>query len=344
MQYHRLGHSDLLISSCTLGTMTFGEQNTEAEAHAQLSLALEHGVNCIDVAEMYPVPARAETQGRSELMVGRWLARQARDRLVLATKVAGPNRGMNWIRDPLALTPEQIEAALHGSLRRLHTDYIDLYQIHWPSRQVPMFGQSEYQPDPEPATPAMLAQLEALAHWVAQGKIRYIGLSNETPWGISEFIRLAEAYQLPRVVSVQNVYNLLLRVFEIGLNETCHRERLSLLVYSPLAFGLLSGKYLQPATAQGRMQLFPQFGGRYHKPMVTQAVADYVQLAQAHGLDPAQMALAWVKSRWFVGSTIIGATHLAQLQSNLAAFELSLSPELEAGIQAIHQRCPNPAF
>jgi aryl-alcohol dehydrogenase-like predicted oxidoreductase len=342
MNYRQLGNSPLRVSEIALGTMTFGEQNTLAEACAQLDYALAHGVNFIDTAEMYPVPGRAETQGRTEEYVGHWLRKQARDRLVIASKVAGPARGFAWIRGgPQALDRANITAALEGSLRRLQTDHLDLYQIHWPERNVPMFGNSCYEPERERPCTSIEEQLTVLSELVQSGKVRYIGLSNETPWGIAEFLKVAERMGLQRVVSVQNPYNLINRVFEYGMHEMCHREQVSLLVYSPLAFGLLSAKYLDDPQAAGRMTLFPAFGQRYHKPHVAEAVAAYAGLAREHGLTPAAMALAFVRSRPFVTSTIIGATTLQQLGANLELPELSA--EVLQGIAAIHARHSIPA-
>jgi len=343
MQYRKLGRTDLKVSALCLGTMTFGEQNSEAEAHAQLDLALAEGINFIDAAEMYPVPARAETQGSTERYVGSWLTRQARDRIVLATKVTGPGRGMPWIRQPMRCDGAQIAEALEGSLQRLRTDYVDLYQIHWPARGVPMFGGTQYDPATETIHASIHEQLEALGKLVVAGKVRYVGLSNETPWGVSEFLQLAAQHNLPRVVSLQNAFSLVNRSYEQGLAESCHREGISLLAYSPLAFGHLSGKYLTDPQADGRLTRFPAFGQRYGKENLPAAVAAYVGLAQAHGLNPAQMALAWAQQRWYMGSVIIGATKLEQLQQNIASCRLTLSTEVLEGIEAIHRRYPNPA-
>lgn len=334
----------LKVSSLCLGTMTFGEQNTEPEAHAQLSRAIDCGINFIDTAEMYPVPAKASTQGLTETYVGSWLKQQSRDKIILASKVSGPNRGMDWIRGGPQLNREQILAACDASLRRLNTDYIDLYQLHWPARHVPMFGQTYYEPSQEyDNTPTLLEQLSALNELVQQGKVRYIGLSNETPWGVSAFIRLAEQHHLPRICTIQNVYNLINRNYDHGLSETCHREQVSLLAYSPLAFGLLSGKYLNNPSAEGRMSRFSNFGQRYLKPQVPAAVAAFCKLAQRHDLSPAQMALAWLQSRWYVASTIIGATSLVQLAENIDSASIQLSDELLAEIEAIHRISPSPA-
>ncbi|WP_410497780.1 aldo/keto reductase [Chitinibacter sp. S2-10] len=348
MKYVQLGRSDLRVSRICLGTMTFGEQNSEADAHAQLDYAVGQGINFIDTAEMYPVPAKAETQGLTEQYVGswlkNWLKKQSRDQLVIASKVSGPNRGMAWIRGGPQFTREQIIAACEESLKRLNTDYLDLYQLHWPARHVPMFGQSYYDPAQEPEyTPDVYEQLAALDALVRAGKVRQIGLSNETSWGVSEFIKIAEREQLPLIRSIQNVCNLINRSYESGLAETCHREQISLLAYSPLAFGLLSGKYVENPTCDGRMTRFSNFGARYLKPQVPLAVAAYHQLAKGYGLSCAQMALAWLDSRWYVASTIIGATTLAQLSENIAAHNLILSDDILQQIEEIHRNCPSPA-
>lgn len=344
MDYRRLGESDLQVSAVCLGTMTFGEQNSEAEAHVQLDYAFSQGVNFIDTAELYPVPPKAETYARTESMVGAWLARQPRDRVILATKVAGPSRGMGWIRGgPKALDDTNIRTALEGSLKRLRTDYVDLYQLHWPERNTPMFGQSRFDPGREYPSTSILAQLETLASLVQQGKIRYVGLSNEHPWGVMEFLRVAREHGLPCVVSIQNAYNLLNRVFESSLAEVVYRERLALLAYSPLAFGHLTGKYLVDPRAAGRLTRFPAFGQRYTKFNVIPATAAYTELARQHGLTPAQLALAFVMHRQFVTSTIIGATTMAQLRENLSAWDRVLPDAAMAGIEALHLRYTNPA-
>ena len=339
-----LGRSDLLVPDVCLGTMTFGEQTGEADAHTQLDYALAAGVNFIDTAEMYAVPARPETSGASEEIVGRWLTRQARDKVIVATKVAGPARSMSWIRNgPLALDRANIRAAIEGSLRRLQTDYIDLYQLHWPERNQPMFGQWQFDPAGERGATPIREQLEALAELVREGKIRQIGVSNEHPWGIMQFTRLADELGLPHIVATQNAYHLMNRVFETGLTEVCHREQVGLLAYSPLAFGHLSGKYLDNPAASGRLTQWPAFGQRYTKPNVIPAVTAYVELARRHGLTPTQLALGFVRSRWFVASTIIGASSLEQLKETLPATQTPISAELLAEIDAIHLRYTNPA-
>jgi aryl-alcohol dehydrogenase-like predicted oxidoreductase len=325
MELRQLGASDLNVSALCLGTMTFGEQNSEAEAHEQLDLAVSRGVNFIDAAEMYPVPPRAETQGLTESYIGSWLKHQRRNELVVATKIAGPSRGFAWIRKGPHVNREHITAAIEGSLKRLQTDYIDLYQIHWPDRYVPMFGATSYDIAEEHDTVPIAEQLQALADMVKAGKIRHIGLSNETPWGVSEFVKCAGKMGLPKIITVQNAYHLMNRGFETGLAEVCHHTKVGLLAYSPLAFGHLTGKYLADPNASGRITLFPGFGQRYAKPNVPAASKEYVRIAQEAGLTPATMALAFARTRWFTGSVIIGATNLHQLKENLDSAEVMLS-------------------
>lgn len=344
MDYRRLGTSDLRVSAACLGTMTFGQQTSEAEAHAQLDYAVAHGINFIDTAEMYPVPPRAETYTRTETIVGNWLKNKQRDKIILATKIAGPRRALEWIRGgPRALDRENIRAAIEGSLGRLQTDYIDLYQLHWPERNVPMFGQYQFDPTQEKEWVPIREQLEALAELVQEGKVRYIGLSNEQPWGVMEFLRLAGEHGLPRIAAIQNCYNLINRGFEFGLTEIVYRENVALLAYSPLAFGHLTGKYLDNPGAQGRVTLFKGFSQRYDKPNVNPAASAYIELARKHGMLPARMALSFVYHRWFVTSTIIGATTTEQLAENLTAWEQSLSDDLLAEIEHLHLRYMNPA-
>lgn len=344
MRYRKLGLDGPEVSEVCLGTMTFGEQNTEAEGHAQLDHAVQHGVNFIDTAELYSVPSRPETHGRSEEIVGTWLARQPRDRVIVATKIAGPRRKLEWIRGgPLALDRENVRSAVEASLRRLRTDYIDLYQIHWPERNSPMFGQYQFDPQQERAAVSIAEQLDALTELVREGKVRWVGLSNEHPWGVAEFLKQAELHGLTRVVSVQNAYNLLNRTYDTALAEVCHREQVSLLAYSPLGFGFLSGKYLDNPGATGRVTQFSGFAQRYSKPNVEPAVRAYAALAREHGLTPSQLALAWCYRRWCVASTIIGATTMAQLEEDLGAWDVRLSEEVLAAVDAIHLRYTNPA-
>lgn len=351
MEYRQLGTSDLKVSAVCLGTMTFGDQNTEAEAHEQLDHAVQNGINFIDTSEMYPVPPRAETNTRTETIVGNWLKQQPRDKIILGTKVAGANRNLGWIRGgPLSLDRDNIRTAIEGSLKRLQTDYIDLYQLHWPDRNVPLFGKYQFDVTQEydanghqkQWTP-IREQLETLAELVQEGKVRYVGVSNEQPWGAMQFVRLAEEYKLPRVVSIQNGYNLINRVFEFGMAEIAFRENIGLLAYSPLAFGHLTGKYIDNPKASGRVTLFPGYAQRYDKPNVAPAIAAYATLARRHGISPAQMALSFVMHRWFVASTIIGATSMAQLKENIGAWDVRLSDEVMAEIEAQYLRFMNPA-
>lgn len=344
IQYRALGKSELIVPEICLGTMTFGEQTAEADAHAQLDFALAHGVNFIDTAEMYAVPPRPETYGATETIVGNWLKRQQRDKIILATKIAGPARSLTWIRNgPQAMDRSNIRAAIEGSLQRLQTDYIDLYQLHWPERNQPMFGQWQFDPKAERGGTPIREQLEALAELVREGKVRHVGVSNEHAWGLMQFVRLADELGLPRIVSTQNAYHLLNRTFETGLAEISHREQIGLLAYSPLAFGHLTGKYLADPAAPGRLTQWPFFGQRYTKPNVAPAVAAYAALARQHGLTPTQLALGFVRSRWFVASTIIGASSLAQLKETLPATLTPLSDEILAAIDAIHLQYTNPA-
>ena len=347
-----LGTSDLQVSRICLGTMTFGEQVDEPTAHAILDRALERGINFIDTAEMYAVPARRETYGATEAIIGRWYAARpgARVRTVLATKVAGPSRGMDWVRGGSDnLKPAEIVQACDDSLRRLQTDTIDLYQIHWPNRNMPAFGAVYLDPAKDREYTSIHAQLEALAQLVKAGKVRSIGLSNETPWGLSEFLRQAELHGLPKVVSVQNPYALVNRIVDNGLDETMLRSGVSLLAYSPLGFGALTGKYdeagfdaTQPAL--GRIARFDSMRKqRWARPETLAAARRYNALAREHGLTPTQLALAFCYTSWRVASTIIGVTTLAQLDDNLAAWGTTLSPELLAAVDRIRWELRDPA-
>ena len=341
MQKRPLGRTGIDVTRLCLGTMTFGEQNTEAEAHEQLDRAIDFGINFIDTAEMYPVPPKGETQGRTEAFIGSWLkARGKRDDLVIATKAAGS--GMEHIRGGPRLTREHLNQAIDASLERLQTDYIDLYQLHWPDRSTNFFGKLGYQPDPEETATPLADTLTALKELVEAGKIRAIGLSNETPWGVMHSLHLADTIGVPRVASVQNPYNLLNRSFEVGLAEIAHREQVGLLAYSPLAFGVLSGKYLDGAQPpKGRLTLYERFK-RYTSEVANEATHAYIDIARRHGLDPAQMALAFVNSRPFLTSNIIGATTMEQLESNLASENLSLDQAVIDEIDTVHRRLSNP--
>lgn len=343
MKFRRLGHTELEVSLICLGTMTWGEQNSEEEAHRQCDIAQDYGVNFVDLAEMYPVPPKAQTQGRTEIYFGNWLKTQQRERLIVATKVTGRSHGFDYLgRGETRLNKQQIQEALDGSLKRLQTDYVDLYQLHWPERATNFFGKLGYEHHPESDGIPLLETLEALAEQVKAGKIRYIGLSNETPWGIMECQRLAEKHNLPFMVSVQNPYNLLNRTFEIGAAECAIRAQCGLLAYSPLAFGVLSGKYLGGNKPEGaRLTLFDRFT-RYTTTKAETATARYAGLAQEHGLSLAQMALAFVNHQPFVTSNIIGATKETQLKENIEAVEITLSEEVLRAIHTIHMDAPNP--
>lgn len=347
-----LGLDGPRVSRICLGTMTFGEQVGQADAHAILDRAVELGIDFLDAAEMYPVPARRETQGATETIIGNWLAARPglRQRLVVASKVAGPSRNMDWIRGGAAdLAPSDIVGACDASLARLQTDVIDLYQIHWPNRNAPMFGGLYFDPAKDREQTGIREQLDALAGLVKAGKVRHIGLSNETPWGLLEFVRLAEQHGLPRVVSVQNPYALVNRSVDNGLDEALHRSGVGLLAYSPLGFGALTGKYdasgfdAAPA-ATGRLAQFASMRlQRWARDEALAAAREYNALARRHGLTPAQLALAFCYRNWRVASTIIGVTSIAQLEEDVAAWAVQLTPELLAGIDAIRWRHRDPA-
>jgi len=344
MEFRILPGTDLNVSRVCLGTMTWGEQNSEAQAHEQLDYAIDQGINFIDTAEMYPVPPNARTQGRTETYLGTWLAKRSRKNLIIATKVAGPGR-RDWIRDGRTdLTQDVIADAVDTSLARLQTDYIDLYQIHWPQRNVPMFGGIEFDPSKEKAGPPIAEQVRGMAAMIKSGKIRHYGLSNETAWGVCEFRRVAKELGVPGPVTIQNSYSLLSRNVDNDLAETLFRENMTLLAYSPLAAGILSGKYIGGAKPEGaRFTLFDSLGIRFRKPMVSEAVDAYSALAKRQGKTLVQLALGYVASRWFVGASIIGATTMAQLKEDLAAAQLKLdAPTLDA-IREIQLRFPNPA-
>ncbi|EIE26615.1 Aldo/keto reductase [Coccomyxa subellipsoidea C-169] len=327
--------------------MTWGVQNTEADAHTQLSYAInDSGVNFIDTAEIYPVPPSAETQGKTDEYISTWLKSQARDKVILATKVAGyGNKYLRKNGEQTRITAEQVEESVEGSLRRLKTDYIDLLQIHWPDRYVPLFGAAAYDPVNEREDVPFEEQLKALEKVVKAGKVRYIGVSNETSYGVMRFVQLAEQLGLPKIVSIQNSYSLLVRSgFETDLAEVCAptKTNVGLLAYSPLAGGSLSGKYIDGPAEGSRFTLFPGYMERYTKSLAKQAVGEYAQVAQKHGLTPTQLALAWCKSRWNVASTIIGATSLEQLKENIGAFDIDLSEEALKDIDRVYKQFRDP--
>ena len=346
MEYRQLGRTGLKVSLIGLGTMTFGEQNTEAEGHAQIDRALDDGVNLLDTSEMYSVPPRVETYGATERIIGSWIRqRRGRDRIVLATKVAGPGGalGLDYLRGgDNRLDRRNIMEAIDGSLQRLQTDYVDLYQVHWPGRATNFFGRLGYEHTDQPDLSPIEETLEVLGDLVRAGKVRYIGVSNETPWGLHRFLQLAEQRGLPRPVSVQNPYSLLNRSFEVGLAEMAIREEVGLLAYSPLGFGVLTGKFLDGARPpEARVVKWTRFA-RYNGERAERATAAYVAIAREHGLDPAQMALAFVNRRRFVTSTLIGATTMEQLEANLASIDERLSEEVIRAIEATHLAYPNP--
>jgi len=351
MEHTTLGRSGLNVTRICLGTMTFGEQVDLATAHAILDRALERGVDFIDTAENYSIPPRAETYGATETIIGRWFAERpgVRAKVTLASKVAGPARGMEWVRGGSAnLTPADIALACNDSLRRLQTDVIDLYQIHWPNRNAPSFGAIYFDPTKDAEFTSIHDQLEAFARLIKAGKVRAIGLSNETPWGVTEFVRLAEQHGLPRVATVQNGYSLINRVVDNGLDEVLHCTGVDLLAYSPLAFGLLTGKYdergFDDPTSRGRMALFERMRQqRWGRPESLAAARRYNTLAREHGLTPTRMALAFCFTNWRVASTIVGATSVAQLDECLDAWGTRLSPELLASIDRIRWEIRDPA-
>lgn len=350
MIYNSLGRTGLDVSRICLGTMTWGRQNTEAQAFEQMDYALDQGVNFFDTAELYSVPPSAETYGATERIIGNWFkSRGSRDRVILATKiacknVAGQNPPVDYMREgAMRLDRANVRAAVDASLKRLQTDYIDLYQVHWPERRSNFFGRLGYEHEDDDASTPIAETLDALHEQVKAGKIRHVGVSNEVPWGMFEYLNQADRHGLPRIASVQNPYSLLNRTYEVGMAEISVREECCLLAYSPLAFGVLSGKYLDGAQPAGaRLTLFPYFD-RYKQDLAEKATRRYVALARDHGLDPAQMALAFVNAQPFVTANITGATTMDQLKSNIASMDITLSEDVLEGIAAIHKDIPNPA-
>ena len=344
MKFKKLGHTNIDVSLICLGTMNMGEQNTQEESFEQMDYSFEQGINFFDTAEVYAVPPRRETHGKTEEIIGNWFTKsKKREKIILATKMVGP--GVEWIRNGGGnYTEKNIAIAVDGSLRRLQTDYIDLYQLHWPERSTNYFGKRNYEHDSsEGKWNDLESVLKALKKFVDQGKIKYIGVSNETPWGLSKFLEVAEQLNLPRIVSVQNPYNLLNRAYDIGMSEISCREKVGLLAYSPLAIGYLSGKYRNNQIPKNsRIGLFGNFWTRYKEDNAKKAVDDYYKLAKENGLTLTQMSLAFVNSRPFMTSNIIGATTMEQLKENIGTADIDLSVEIIEKINLIHSNNPNP--
>lgn len=345
MNYIKLPNSNLNVSKICLGTMTFGNQNTESEAHSQLDYAVERGINFLDTAEMYPIGGNAQIFGSTERFIGSWLAKigaSKREKLVIATKIAGPNRGLDYIRQPLDFSKKSITDAVELSLKNLQTDYIDLYQMHWPERVMNMFGKRGLTKIDANWQENFFEVLTIFDGLIKEGKIKHIGVSNENPYGVMKYLNESEKHHLPRIVSIQNPYSLLNRLFEVGLSEIAMRENVGLLAYSPLGFGFLTGKHLNGIQPDSRLGLFPNFI-RYTNENCFTAIQFYKKLADDNGLTLTEMALAFVNQQDFVASTIIGATNLEQLKENIDAFEITLPDDVVNQINAIQEIVPNPA-
>ena len=344
MELRRLGRTDIQVATAALGTMTFGSQTTEEDALRQLDMAVDAGLNFIDTAESYPVPPGERWAFRTEEIIGAWLrARGGRDRLVLATKVAGPEPGRTWLRGGRnRLDAPNIAAALEASLARLHTDRIDLYQLHWPDRKVNRMGRRGWRPAPDEDAVPLLETIRALGEHVRAGRIRHWGLSNETPWGLMSAVRLAEEHGLPRPVSIQNPYSLLNRSFEVGLAECAWREQVGLVAYAPLGAGTLTGKYLDGRVPEGSRRAFDGRNSRYRTPNADAATRRYVEAARRHGVDPVHMSIAFVRAQPFVTCALIGATTADQLAHALAGLDVTLPPDLLAEIETIQSELPDP--
>ena len=348
--YKKVGQTELKVSPITLGTMIFGDQNSQKEAFEQLDYALAQGINSFDVAEMYPVPPKPETCNATEIIIGNWLKDKKREELVISTKIAGPRRAIDWIRGgPKSLDEKNINEAVNNSLKRMKTDYVDLLYLHWPERNVPMFGQYKFEPEEEFINRKKIQwisieeQLISLERLIKDGKVRFIALSNEYPWGVMEFLRIAKEKKLPIICTIQNSFSLINRIVELGLTEILFRENLGFFSYSPLGFGHLTGKYILDSNANGRINLFPGYAQRYNKPGVAIAVEDYLKLAQEFNLSLTQMALSFVFSQWFVTSTIVGATSMNQLKENLSAYKIGLPDDILEKIDSVHLKTMNPA-
>ncbi|MFD1314379.1 NADP(H)-dependent aldo-keto reductase [Namhaeicola litoreus] len=345
MKYSFIPNTNIEVSKICLGTMTYGQQNTEAEAHEQLNYAVERGVNFIDTAEMYSIPGKKETQGSTERYIGSWLKDQKRENLVVATKITGPNIPyFSYIRDDMRYTKKNLQEALHNNLKRLQTDYVDIYQLHWPERNVNMFGQRNYKHNPnDPWKENFKEVIEILDGFVKEGKIRHYGVSNETPYGVMKQLQTSEKYELTRCKTIQNSYSLLNRIFEIHLAEISMRENVGLLAYSPLAFGVLTGKYLNGQKPEGsRLKLFPQYA-RYSNPQATEQTKAYKKLADKLGISLTHLSLAFVNQQPFVTGNIIGATTMEQLKENIDSINVELSTETLKEIDRIQELSPNPA-
>ena len=341
MEYRKLGNTDIDVSVICLGTMSYGEQNTEKEAHEQLDYSLDRGVNFIDTAEMYAIPPKKETYGKTEELIGTWIKRRGeRSKYIIATKVAGP--GMEYVRGGSRLSSEHIVKAVESSLKRLQTDYIDLYQVHWPERKSNYFGRLGYEYSEDTGI-AIEETYKAMDKLVRDGKVRYLGISNETPWGINEYLRLEKEHGYNKIMSIQNPYSLLNRIYEVGLAEITHRENVGLLAYSPLGFGMLTGKYAEGTPSDSRLGLYGDWFTRYSNKPSIDAVSKYINLAREFSITPTQLALAFVNSRPFLTSNIIGATKMSQLEENIDSIEVSLNTEILEAIEEIHVSNPNPA-
>lgn len=345
MKYNQLGDSDLQVSEICLGTMTYGDRNNLEEAQKLLDYAVSRGVNFIDTSETYPFPNPTQTLGLTEEYIGQWLIHQQRDRLIISTKIAGVSPKLTWIRNGKnRIDRKNVTEAVEGSLKRLQTDYIDLYQIHWPDRYVPLFGEGDYDPSKERATVAIAEQLEVFRDLIKAGKIRYLGVSNETSWGVCEFCQVARQFDLPKIISIQNGFSLLNRLFQVNLAEACRFNRVGLLAYNPLAFGFLTGKYLAEIPHNSRLDsdFFQSLYSRFDRHNIEEATKNYAELAQKYGMTPASLALAYVRTRWFVSSTIIGATGIEQLQENINSTAITLDESILEEIDTIHRRYPHP--
>ena len=341
MKYKKLSNTELEVSLLCLGTMTYGEQNNEKEAHEQLDYSIAHGINFIDTAEMYAIPPKEETQGKTEEIIGTWLSkRKDRDKIVLATKVAGP--GMEYLRGGSRLSRKHIMQAADDSLKRLQTDYIDLYQVHWPERKSNFFGRLGYEYSDEMGV-SIEETLEAMSDLVKSGKVKYIGISNETPWGTNMYLQLAKDAGYKKIVSIQNPYSLLNRIYEVGLAEISQHEGVGLLAYSPLGFGQLTGKYINKTDENTRLGLYGDWFTRYSNQNCLDAVREYSQIADKHNISLTHLALAFVNTRPFVTSNIIGATTMDQLKENIESIDIDLNEEILEEVNEVHLNQPNPA-